>query len=137
MRRDISLGGLQCAAAEGGLLCPPEISAATAASCSELSSASTSTSAAASQKDTARRRQQQQRAVVSVLIAGLIGLAMTAAMIAAAIGLKRCGLLPRYMSLRLHEAAYSEWLVDSVPSWLADSASALRLHVQDGVARPR
>ena len=103
----------------------------------ELSRASASTSAAASQKDTRRRRQQQQRAVVSVLIAGLIGLAMTAVMIAAAIGLKCCGLLPRYMSLRLHEAAYSEWLVDSVPSWLADSASALRLHVQDGVARPR
>ena len=101
------------------------------------SRASASTSAAASQKDTRRRRQQQQRAVVSVLIAGLIGLAMTAVMIAAAIGLKRCGLLPRYMSMRLHEAAYSEWLVDSVPTWLADSASALRLHVQDGVARSR
>ena len=124
MRREISLGAVVAIAAEGGQLCPPESSTSIAAS-------------APSQEDTARRRQQQQRAVVSVLLAGLIGLVMTAAMIAAAIGLKRCGLLPRYMSLRLHEAAYSEWLVDSVPSWLADSASALRLHVQDGVARPR
>ena len=125
MRREISLGAVAAIAAEGGQLCPPESSTSIAAS-------------APSQEDTARRRQQQQqRAVVSVLLAGLIGLVMTAAMIAAAIGLKRCGLLPRYMSLRLHEAAYSEWLVDSVPSWLADSASALRLHVQDGVARPR
>ena len=135
MQREISLGAIIAMAAESG-----ELTAAESGQASAPASSSHDIAAPAgkpSRNIAADKRQQQQRAFTSVICFGLIGLFMTAAAIAGALALKRAHMLPRYASSQIDGAAYGEWLVDSVPAWVVDSTSALRLRVHAGVASSR